>query len=237
MSKIVTDSQNYSDIADAIRAKGVSGTFKPNEMADAIESISSGGAEITDGIVVKARDANGSIESIVVYGNTGQYEIGASTMFDTWTYGKLKTIELSDNCLTAAYRAFAMLPHLETFIGNNLSSIGIEIFRNCCNLKTLMLPKLITMEGYFNFAYCSRLETCQIGSIGYQAPTSDRPFYDCTQAGLTITAYSSGARADAVLANYRNNATGATIIIKASENTTYGGNSYLAGETMITSTP
>lgn len=42
MAKVLTDSKNYEDIADAIRSKGVSGTFKPSEMADAIESIPSG---------------------------------------------------------------------------------------------------------------------------------------------------------------------------------------------------
>lgn len=56
MGKIVTDSQNYSDIADAIRAKGISGTFKPNEMADAIESISSGG--ITPSGSINITDTN-----------------------------------------------------------------------------------------------------------------------------------------------------------------------------------
>lgn len=41
----LTNSKNYKDIADAIRAKGVSGDFKPSEMAAAIRSISGGGGE------------------------------------------------------------------------------------------------------------------------------------------------------------------------------------------------
>ena len=43
----LTDSQNYSDIADAIRAKaGTTSTYTPDEMALAIRSISGGGAII-----------------------------------------------------------------------------------------------------------------------------------------------------------------------------------------------
>ena len=43
MAKVITDNRNYTDIANAIRSKGVDGSFKPNEMANAIECISSGG--------------------------------------------------------------------------------------------------------------------------------------------------------------------------------------------------
>lgn len=46
MSKVITDNQHYSDIADAIRAKGISGAFKPAEMPAAIEQIQSGGEKI-----------------------------------------------------------------------------------------------------------------------------------------------------------------------------------------------
>jgi hypothetical protein len=78
----------------------------------------------------------------------------------------------------------------------------------------------------------------QIGSVGHPAPTTNnQPFYGCTQSNLTITAYQTGANADTLVSNYRKNATNATIIIKASENTTYNGTSYSAGDTMVTSTP
>lgn len=46
MATVLTDNQHYSDIADAIRAKGVSGTFRPSEMATAIASIPSGDASL-----------------------------------------------------------------------------------------------------------------------------------------------------------------------------------------------
>lgn len=44
MAAIITDNKNYSDIAEAIRAKTKSSrTYKPSEMAAAIEGISSSG--------------------------------------------------------------------------------------------------------------------------------------------------------------------------------------------------
>ena len=50
MAIVTTNNQNYIDIADAIRAKGVSGTFKPSEMANAITSISGGGSSGNGGV-------------------------------------------------------------------------------------------------------------------------------------------------------------------------------------------
>lgn len=50
MSIVYTDDKHYSDIADAIRSKGVSGTFKPDEMAQAVLDIPSGGITPTGNI-------------------------------------------------------------------------------------------------------------------------------------------------------------------------------------------
>lgn len=47
MSKVLTDNQHYSDIADAIRAKlGTADTYFPSEMAAAVESISGGSTPV-----------------------------------------------------------------------------------------------------------------------------------------------------------------------------------------------
>ena len=50
----LTNSKNYKDIADAIRSKGVSGDFKPSEMAAAIRSIGGG-----DDVLLKYTDDMG----------------------------------------------------------------------------------------------------------------------------------------------------------------------------------
>ena len=53
--------QTFSDIADAIRAKGVSGSFKPIDMASKISEIQTGGSEPTNPRAVFAYDKNSSI--------------------------------------------------------------------------------------------------------------------------------------------------------------------------------
>ena len=65
MSKIYTDNQHYSDIADAIRSKnGSSDTYLPSEMAEAIEAISGGGGSAVT--VVESQDTNGgTIKNII----------------------------------------------------------------------------------------------------------------------------------------------------------------------------
>ena len=85
------------------------------------------------------------------------------------------------------------------------------------------------------FRGCTALESVQLGSVGYSVTVENNNFYGDTQTGLTITVYTTGANADTAVANIRSGATNATIIIKAAEGTTYGGASYSAGDTMITS--
>ena len=60
----LTNSKNYKDIADAIRAKGVSGDFKPSEMAAAIRSIGGG-----DDVLLKYTDDMGYAGSGTVIEN------------------------------------------------------------------------------------------------------------------------------------------------------------------------
>lgn len=113
----------------------------------------------------------------------------------------------------------------------------------CTNLKTVYLPKVTKLASHGRnnrgcFANDTKLETVQIGSIGHAVDGVDiNPFGGCTQSGLTITLYTTGSYADTAVTNVRTGATNATIIIKASENTTYNGTSYNAGDTILTSTP
>lgn len=113
----------------------------------------------------------------------------------------------------------------------------------CTALKTVYLPKVTKLASYGSnnrgcFSSDTALENVQIGSIGYAVDNVDtNPFRGCTQSGLSITIYTTGSYTDTAVANIRRGATNATIIIKASEATTYGGTSYAAGDTIVTSTP
>lgn len=267
MSKIVTDSKNYSDIADAIRAKGISGTFKPNEMADAIESIS-GGTEITDGIVVKARDANGYATEVDLYGTDIPKYLCGMARTDNNSIGGfsyLDEINIKNNVISLGTGAFKgcgyfgngiqrkEFSHLISLGGDAFAHSGftalsfpaltrIEAVTNVFGGKIteIILPKCTVMlqnnSSYGYFRGATTLTNVEIGSVNYPVSSNiGYQFRDCTQSGLTITIFTTGALADTRLAAIRNFATNATIIIKASEDTTYNGETYSAGDTILTS--
>lgn len=73
MAIMRTDSANYSTIADAIRAKGVTGNFKPNEMAEAISAIVSGGGGSVEYVPTVLNVINGTERSkyIITYQTYG----------------------------------------------------------------------------------------------------------------------------------------------------------------------
>lgn len=222
------------------------------------KAIESKGIEITDGIVVKARDANGRITEVEKYGNCGFYEFGIATNgFRNFPFGYTTKVTLH-NCTELGdgvfYNRFiTQIIGLENitrcgancFLNSGLANIslpnatyvGSTCFRTLYSTTDVILP-VISNYGEYIFQASTTLRNVQMGSIGHPAPlVTKQPFYGCNQSELTITAYQTGANADALLALYRNNATNATIIIKASEDTTYSGTSYAAGDTMITSTP
>ena len=252
-----------------------------------------GGTEITDGIVVKARDADGYATEVDFYGadNTvqiNQFRSGNSNGAQhPSTFYRLTKINIKNTIDTVKELAFAWLTSLSvlnidfkrlTSIGSNAfigcSALSVDVALNsltsdnatacfsssgitglsaplftsvpngfcykCASLKNVYFPKVSRLGLYTckSFMNCTALETAEFGSVGYPVTgkSDDSPFTGCTQTGLTITVYVKGDFADTLLANFRDGATNATIILKASEDTTYNGTSYAAGETMITST-
>ena len=263
LDKLVDSTQLDSDltaVANAIRTKGGTSTALafPSGFVSAVEAIpSGGGTTLTDGIMVKARNANGYITEVDKYGDCGAYEFGANSVgYRDFPYGYLETVFLHDcdslgdgafqnrfitridgleNIVSCGGHCFQS-SGLETISLPSVTSVGSTCFRQVyTTCKNIYLPVLSSMGSYI-FQSSTGLETVQIGSVGHPAPLTDsQPFYACTQATLTITAYATGANVDTLLANYRRNATAATIVIKASEATTYNGTSYAAGDTILTS--
>ena len=120
------------------------------------------------------------------------------------------------------------------------TGIGNGSFRSCTHLTHASFPYATSIGSYTanTFNGCTALQVAEFGSVGHACTgTTSDTFSGCTQAGLTITIYTKGANVATVLSNIRNGATNATIIIKASENTTYNNVSYNAGDTIVTSTP
>ena len=118
------------------------------------------------------------------------------------------------------YNAFNQCTALERFYAPNISQIS----------------NLTNGNQYSAFYNCTALQSAQFGSANHAVTTiHNTTFANCTQSGFTITVYTTANYVDTLVSNIRNGATNATIIIKASEATTYNGTSYAAGDTILTS--
>lgn len=101
---------------------------------------------------------------------------------------------------------------------------------------TILCPKIeyIPMYAFYNNQYDL---TVQLGSIGYPVKASgDRPFGGSMTGTNTVTVYTTGNLLDTIkttIESQKGSAT--TFIYKAAEQTTYGGTTYNAGDTILTS--
>lgn len=229
-----------------------------------VENTKDGGAAITDGIVVKARDAGGFPTEADVYGNLYPYQFSYAGAYYHNTIGwrSLSKLTLKSGQTVLKEGCFAYLPLVQlnglegiTTIEKNclISTKLVEInlpnavfgnvvapFSGNDALKKLYCPKLTgnLTAGTYEFAgNCTALEEAVLGSVGHTVTNNNsiNAFKNCTQSGLSITVFTNAANVDSLLTNIRNGATNATIIIKAAEATTYNGTAYSAGETIITS--
>lgn len=137
---------------------------------------------------------------------------------------------------------FTKLSFPETLVGR----LSDSVFYNASKLKEVVLPGITSLDtsggnGNGQFYGCTALESVQVGSVGHGVTVVETwNFRNCTQTTLTITLYTTGSLVDEHLTKLRDatyGATGATIIFKASEATTYNGTSYASGDTILTSTP
>ena len=233
-------------------------------LSDAVHTLVSGygqGASITDGIVVTARDSNGYATAVDFYGTVVHplqfynriTSSGAWINLSTISFksgvvneikqngfiacGNLTTIDLS-SVETIGANAFQDCKSLSLVTVPELTSMGQQAFLACTSLQTFVAPKLRNCNTSRALRGCTALTTVQLGSIGYDVTSIHNYLFEQdTQTGLTITIYTKGSYVDTAVTNVRNGATNATIVIKASEATTYNGTSYAAGDIIVTSTP
>lgn len=100
---------------------------------------------------------------------------------------------------------------------------------------TILCPKIEYVPMYAFYTLKTNM-TVQLGSIGYPVKASgDRPLGGNMTGTNTITVYTTGSYLGTIrtpLENQKNSTT--TIIYKASEQTTYDGTTYNAGDTILT---
>lgn len=140
-----------------------------------VENTKDGGTQVTDGIVVKARDADGYVTKIDYYGETLPRFIFCSR---TEYYGqKLQEINLKNDSVYLTWGNFRYCPitvlstdkikgrdPLATWMFNG-NRYDTAIFRNMNNLETLSLPEF---EGFLNpheVADCGKLKTVYLPKV------------------------------------------------------------------------
>ena len=155
MSLIITDNQNYIDIASAIRTKlGNSETFKPAQMASAIMSITTGGGIIPSGTYSITNNGTYDITSFAsvsvdVHAANEDYlkkYIGANTLT---TFTDLVSTSI-------VYGAFAYTSSLATVSFPEATTVGSYAFAYCFLLRNISFPKVKTISNYA-FQYCSSM--------------------------------------------------------------------------------
>lgn len=204
-----------------------------------VENTKDGGGAITDGIVVKARDSKGYATEIDLYGVTiYPYTLGSTVNPAAYHFplSDVTKCNFKSSVLTVQTEAFLKSKLAEAVLPPSVQAISKNAFRES-SIVTAVVPSEITFSnGTYVFYECKKLQSCTLGAVGKRVAIEDNQIFGrCTQQGLTITIYTNGANVDAAMANIRNGATNATIIIKASEETTYNGTSYTAGSTIINS--
>ena len=165
--------QVFSDIAGAIRAKGVSGTFKPIDMASKIGEIQSGGSEPTN---LKAAFTYDTEASIIVP----------------------KTMVVDMLAMTDLTYCFFRCESATTFefpagFGKNAVRLG-GCFASCISLTTLILPdgfgqnaQSLNINRMGCFQNCPKLTTVHLPTgFGQNSTTNGNIFYGC-RALTTIT--------------------------------------------------
>lgn len=205
------------------------------------------GTEITDGIIVKSRDANGEATEIDIYGTVIYPLTMGATVGSSygWFGRKVKKVNLKSSVseIKSGYNDASPFTNSvleEIVVPSSCHTFGINCFRYLEHIKRVEIQGSVSFTDnngrYMFYGNKNSLETVVLGSVGEKITTTRADVFLGSYPNLTLTVFTDGASADNCLTKFRQGATAAIIIIKASEDTTYGGNSYLAGETMITST-
>lgn len=216
MAKGITDTSNYSDIADAIRGKnGSQDTYKPSEMPAAITAIPSGGGgvgiprEIDSQGVFQAPSSSFSFtlpsNATSIGRSSFYYGLGGSTGLTSVDCSSLLT---APNKNSFSY-AFSGCTSLASANFSSLQTIGETVFYyafdGCTSLTTVNFNSLSSITATQAFAYafngCTSLKTVSFPSLSSMPQTNVFyfAFKDCTSLtslsfpALTVNSFGNQA--------------------------------------------
>ena len=144
MQKLYSET-SISNIADAIRAKGGTGTFTVGEMAQAIEDLPSGGGEwTTDGIGTNT-EPSGAIQ----FNGTS---IGAYA----FAYKPITSVNAPNLTSIGSY-GFYRCTSLVSANFPNVTTISSNAFQNTSNAVSMIFPSLVNCPNSQAFRECTAI--------------------------------------------------------------------------------
>lgn len=241
MANVLVAESSLQDIADAIRTKtGTQNTYKPSQMADAIDSISGGGITPTGTKEITITE-NGSVtEDVTSYASvevTVDVETGGGGGdIDALIDGSLTSI--TSNATSIRMNIFNGSTALVSASFPEATSIGTTAFQNCTGLTSISLPKVtsggsqclrgctgltsltfpkMTDHGASMFYGCSNLEIIDFGAVGSLA---SGVFTNCSKLKTIILRKTSVVTLAAVAAftgtPFSSGGTGGTVYVPSS---------------------
>lgn len=174
---------------------------------------------------------NGSSIEQIVFPN------GASTINGFQNCYYLESIEIPNGVKSLGSGCFNGCRNLKSVqIADSVKEISSNVFFGCTTLKELLLPYITYLGADSYFQGMIALEHIQLGSIGYGITSSRNNIFSYSyNPNLVIEVYTVSNYVNTTLANIRNGAVNAKIIVKASADTVYDGVEYKAGDTILIS--
>ena len=170
MQKLYSET-SISNIADAIRAKGGTGTFTVGEMAQAIEDLPSGGG--TDYLAQRL------MNTMTDYSSN---EVTKLVNYSFINITSLKNVSLP-NCSSIGDYAFQGCTGIETFSNNvTISTLGRNAFDGCTSLTSFPFERVGTsvLGGEAMFRNCSSLTGVYAPQVDRFALFTSNQFYGCS---------------------------------------------------------
>lgn len=192
---VTVDDTNLKAIANAIRAKnGSTNTYKPSEMASAIEAIQSGGGNID---VLINRSITEIDSSVALVGENAFYRceslvsanLPLATKIGNSAFGYCSNLESINIPLVAnvGQQTFAYCPKLTKINLPCVTFINSNAFNRCDTLKMVDLGSTTYVSGY-SFASCYNLKAVIMRSATKNDLVATSAFYNCYHILGTVNA-------------------------------------------------
>lgn len=149
----------------------------------------------------------------------------------------LKNINIPEGVTELGADCFKLCGNLETVsIPDSLIAVRANAFDSCGRIAELSLPHVTSLAAESIFANMISLEHIAVGSVGYGVTAgNNKNFMYSYNPSLVIEFFTTANYVNTILANIRNGAVSAKIIVKASTDTVYNGTTFAAGETILIS--